>query len=73
MDHSYFMNWPSRFLSQPQFPFGPIGVGIGLDWVGLGWDWVWGDWGLGLDNFIHSDQDLFKRNQNCRPNMTIVH
>ena len=24
---------PPRFLSQPQSPFGPIGVRTGLDWV----------------------------------------
>ena len=30
----------------------PFWVNWGWNWVGLGWDWLWGDWGLGLDNFL---------------------
>ena len=38
--------WLPRFLSQPQSPFGPIGVGNGLDWVGIG-SWGIEDSGVG--------------------------
>ena len=38
--------WPPRLLSQPQSPFGPFGVGTGLDWVGIGSGGI-GDSGVG--------------------------